>query len=103
MKVTLEFDTTKDREQTIQLAVRAEAVDCLIDDLLYQLTIWRDENSNDQQALAFAQTHRWLCDEILNRGLYIPRTKQAVIVDRAGKPLPATQESAAPEQSSRPE
>lgn len=88
MKVTLEFDSKNDREQTIQLAVRAEAVDYLFDDLLYQLTRWIEENPGDQQAKAFERTHRWLWDEILNRGLYFPKVKQPVIVDRAGNPLP---------------
>lgn len=90
----LEFDSNTDREQTIQLAVRAAAVDDLIDDLLYQLTQWIDENPSDEQAKAFGATHRWLGDQILKRGLYVHTGKQ-VMVDRAGNPLVCPNQSPA--------
>lgn len=89
MKITIEFDSNTDREQTIQLAVRAKAVDNLIDDLLFQLTRWIDENPSDEQARAFEKTQRWLCDQIRNRALYVPKVDPDIIVDRAGNPVPS--------------
>jgi len=83
MKVKIEFDSNTDREAVILLAVRAEGMYHLLDDLLKQLAHWIEENPNDEQGKAFKKTRQWLCEEIPNRGYYISEVKQAVPVDRA--------------------
>jgi hypothetical protein len=101
MKVTLEFDSNVDHEQVIHLAVCAGGVYLLIDHLLDQLAQWVDENPSDQQGKAFEKTRLWLCEEILNRGLYFSKSKEALPVDRSGDPLPRSTPTVGIEQNSK--
>lgn len=88
MKVKLEFNSTTDNRHITLLAVRAEDVYYLFDDLLDQLAHWIDENPGDQQGKAFETTRQWLFQQIDNRGLNVPSANHAVAVDRAGNPRP---------------
>lgn len=63
-------------------------VNYLIDDLLIQLPLWIQEDSNDQQAVAFQRVRRRLRNEIQCRGLLIGDWTKGVFCDRAVNPLP---------------
>jgi hypothetical protein len=85
MKVTLDFDTEQDGKRVPILAMRADAVQAFLCDLVSQLSIWSQEKPEDEQSKAFNQVCDWVIKESAERGLCFDEFRKCMLQNRAGE------------------